>query len=132
MNVRLAHTVHRDAANGGKGTALEIHLVGKRHTQVRRHVVNLGVNGVIGASAGDPVSWNDVAHPRARCQYNASGGVAERRRLVQSGADGADGLANPITPRLLHDLPDLIRPRPRLANQALLAGLDLASLSPGA
>ena len=124
--------MHRDAADCGEGAALEIDPIRQRHAQVRRNVVHLGVDGIIGATTSHTVSGDDVAHARAHGQHNPRGGVAQGRGLVQAGANSANGLADPVALGLLHDLAHLVRARFGLTDQALLPCLDLAALRSGA
>ncbi len=131
-DIRLAYAVHRDAADGGEGAALEIDLVGERHAQVRRNVVNLRVDRIVGPAACHTISRDEVAHARADGQHYPSRGVAQCRRLLQAGAHSANGLAHPVALGLLHHLPNLVGACPSLADQALLPRLDLAALRPGA
>ena len=115
-----------------KARLREIDPLGDRHAQVRRHAVDLGVNGVVAPAARDEISGLKVAHAIANRDHDPGGGIPQRRRLAEAGTNGLDRLGETVAARLLEHLLDLVRPRPRLSEQALARRFDLRSLRPGA
>ena len=64
-DVGLTHAVQRDAADRGEGRLREVDPLGNRHAEVRRDVVDLGVDGVVAAAARNAIAGLKVADARS-------------------------------------------------------------------
>ena len=107
-HVGLTNPVHRDRSDGCERAVLEAERVRQPDAEVARHVIDLGVDGVVRSPAGDAVPGGQVADQCARAENDARGRVAERRGVVELRAHGGDRVLDPITASLLDHDRDLV------------------------
>src|SRR5262249_3950024 len=107
---------------------LEVDAVRDPYSQVRGHVVDLRVHGVVASAACDPVSGSEVADTLPRGEHDAGSGISECPRLLEAGPCGRGRLRPPLAARLPEHLPNVLGPGASLAEQALPARLDLLPL----
>ena len=63
LGVALAHTLHGDGSDGGEGGQAGVDRIGHRHAEVRRHPVDLGMEGELVARAGDDLAPENSSAP---------------------------------------------------------------------
>ncbi|MOA31913.1 hypothetical protein D3C78_1530940 [compost metagenome] len=88
--------------------------------------------GTVGATTSDPVTRLDTFDQAPHRNDSAGAAVTERRRRVEARIDGLQGFLQPLGPDLADYLPDQIRARLGLLQQAFLAHVDLGFFGTGA
>jgi hypothetical protein len=116
---REPHALQRDGAERRVGGLGEAYRVGHAHAEVARDRQKLRVRGVADARAGYAVADAEALDLLAHLLDRAGRAVAERQRLFELGADGADGARQALLAGAAHHLADQLGLFERAANKPL-------------
>ena len=124
LGAREPQALEGDRADGGEGAGLEADAGREHRRQPPGHEDHLGVAGVAGAGAGDPVAGAEAVDSGADGDHRSRRGVAEGDRHVEPAAHRLDGGGQAVAPGLGDHLAHQVGPLARLAEQALAGQLD--------